>query len=465
MNKLQEINLKFTSINGLIEVGKPLEVHSAVKGMPFIVHRLSRNKLDKAVLSIVSNKKDFLEVSPTSEKNEIDTSIIRIFFTNSVVDQSSENPVIARIFSKLENKLEDNKIPVEVAIAGIYFESPIKNNSISIRIKIASQGVWLPLVPIDTFQADENGRIDIDFPVVAASELLIELLEAKDKVLLPTKIHLNYQDSLKIKITQQACHVSMAIGDDLPFWSHQGVLPHNPVNIHGLKQALNRYIDDHPETEIIPLLLKAANRTTIEFSEQEFINHTPMPIKKIEAVVAQRNELSLGAKMAKNNEEYGNGQLCNNYYSAAQAFTLKEEIALSAIHIYLKSLNQVALTILVSLHADEQGLPALAPLHTIKQPNLNLLQQGAWLRFEWLKPIKLTATRWWIVLQTEAYDVIWYYRTDIYNEALNEALYRIKPNGWLPLYANKLADMNKKNSNFQQQLLVDIRYLSDTNNH
>lgn len=136
-----------------------------------------------------------------------------------------------------------------------------------LRVRIGSLGRWQPLLPLDTFnltappKSTESEAV-ARFPAVAAGRIMLEtLVENKvgkqlTGVLVPGPVQAK---NLSLTVTQQPCHVSVALGDDPAFFTLPGPLPDVRVEIEGLARAVGRYRIDNPGTPKIPIVVRSAN--------------------------------------------------------------------------------------------------------------------------------------------------------------------------------------------------------------
>ena len=126
------------------------------------------------------------------------------------------------------------------------------------RLRLLSNGSWLPLAPLDTLPTGTEQS----FPAQCASGLMAEMLiegdaaEKRTGVLIPGTLT---GRKIGLRFTRQPCLLSVAVGDDPPFFSPDGPLPAAALTVDGLARAANRYLADHPEATTIPLRIATAN--------------------------------------------------------------------------------------------------------------------------------------------------------------------------------------------------------------
>ncbi|WP_255991722.1 hypothetical protein [Chitinolyticbacter albus] len=316
----------------------------------------------------------------------------------------------------------------ERALAGLAFAANTANAAG--RIRILSDGIWLPLMPLDTLPITTANQV---FAPLAASAVSIEVLAQNDqKVLVPGAAKVG---GLSFTVSDQPCHVALAVGDDPPFFRHSGVLPVAPVEIGGLARLINRYLLDHPGSQVVPLRLLAAapRKLWIERFSATLVTEAP-PVEPDDGSAQEDpnrprpDEVAVvqptGAATAITAHRLGAD------YRVAQRFRWTEATrALSAIALYARQ-SAPAPKLHVRLHADERGMPG-APLGADLQVAL-AQQLPGWVRARWPEVLALSEGEYWLVASAEGGDALWY-TGDARPAGAGPALYSVADGPWLPV--------------------------------
>ena len=210
------------------------------QGLELILSMPDGCELDAATLSlsIVDKNEEKLTCDFTSGKGKKEDSI-----SWQIADWGCERPVIAL---DITPKSDDRKA----------------------RIKVSHNDVWLPLTPVDIFTMESKQY----FPAVFTSKLMVEFvkeLETSDKnIKIPGAWEPDSAIVTETKIYASSApyNVNLSIANEEPFFSHQGVLPGAvPIPVTGLKEAVNRFLDESGRTEI-PLKIPAGRESQIKLN-------------------------------------------------------------------------------------------------------------------------------------------------------------------------------------------------------
>ena len=207
------------------------------------------------------------------------------------------------------------------------------------RFRLFSGANWLPLAPLDTLPASTEQR----FPAQCASRLMAEMLiegdaaEKRTGVLIPGALT---GRRIGLRFTKQPCLLSVAIGDDPPFFSPDGPLPAAAIGVDGLARATNRYLQDHPDTAAVPLRLRTANAeplTIVAFAAELEALPTPVtpppPAPPDQPRPGERELLPAGGGATRI------ARLCNPQYAAAvRMAALPTSAGLSSVSLRLRPL-------------------------------------------------------------------------------------------------------------------------------
>ncbi|GAA5787146.1 hypothetical protein [Chitiniphilus shinanonensis] len=308
------------------------------------------------------------------------------------------------------------------------------------RIRILSDGVWLPLAPLDTLAVNKAAQ---SFVPQAASALAVEVLAQQGdmKVLVPNPAILG---GLSLTVTDQPCHAALAVGDDPPFFRHAGVLPATPVEIGGLARLANRHLLDHPGSNVVPLRLLAAapRKIRIDSFSAVLVPETPAPTpgggggsgggsgQPSEDPNAPRpGEITV---LQPAQAQALEARRLGGEFRVAQRFRWDDaQHALSAVGVYARRLDHAPQAQL-TLHADHAGVPgdqALLPPLSVAVADGD---DAGWLRARWPEPLKLPAGDYWLSVTAQGGEALWYTAAQRPAGA-GAALIRIAGGPWLPL--------------------------------
>lgn len=313
------------------------------------------------------------------------------------------------------------------------------------RVKLFSNGNWLPLPPLDTLKLGAEQQ----FPAMAASRLMAEMLlenKVNDKptgVLVPGAVKAS---AIAIKATKQPCHVEIAIGDDPPFFTYPGALPSAPVSVSGLARVANRYLADHPAATGIPLRISAAApadvlvasfvSTLVPLPAPEQTRPTEHggagPDKPLLPTRPEAEYLSVAEPQTRT------ARLSDAQHTPAQCFeALPEGKLLSSLDLYVRA-TTAGVKGRVTMHPDQGGKPGPEPLAdgAVDVPSApGRDPEASWLTLTLAKPLDLSSGRWWAVCSVAEGELIWYAGTDAPKDKAGPALYRVGTGPWLPVLA------------------------------
>jgi hypothetical protein len=312
------------------------------------------------------------------------------------------------------------------------------------RVRMFSAGNWLPLPPRDTLSF-VAGKASARFPACAASRLMIELLAENQVsgnwtgVQVPGAVNLS---GVKVNVTAtpQPCHFSVAIADDPPFFHVGGPMPVQAVAVDGLVRALNRYLFDHPGATTIPLLLRAAAPARLQWlsfdAEQEPV---PPVVDPSRPAPAPPRVEQAGVQPAAD-PAAARGRWCDAGHRAAQAFDPPPAgSGLSAVELFVRPLGAAAaVSGTLSIHGEVAGRPAelasAGPVNWQIQATAERPGHEDWLRCELPLPAPVPTSRWWVVLQVDQGELLWYLG-DVAPAGAGPGLCRTADGAWMPASA------------------------------
>lgn len=315
------------------------------------------------------------------------------------------------------------------------------------RVRVYSAGNWLPLPARDTL-GFAGGKASARFPACAASRLMIETL-AENKVganftgvLVPGAVDLS-NVSVAINATPQPCQLTLAVGDEAPFFTLPGPFPAQPMSIDGLLRALNRHLLDHPGATTIPLTLRAAAPAQVKLQDSDFQLEAPPPpagsgpgTKPPPPPPARDEKPGPGPA---GQPTATRGRWCDPQHVAAQSFDGPPDgLGLSAAEFYVRPLaagGSVRGRLLV--HGDDAGRPSAAPLldplpWQLAAPSAGAPPGEQWLRCSLPLPAWQPPVRWWAVLQVDAGELLWY-QDQLPPAGTGAGLARVGDSAWLPV--------------------------------
>jgi hypothetical protein len=326
----------------------------------------------------------------------------------------------------------------------------VSDRLVGARVRVFSAGVWLPLAPRDTLSFSKSPLVQIRFPAVAASRLMVELLAENriaDKptgVLVPGGFKLQGAD---VTLTAQPCHLSVAVGDDPPFFSRPGPLPTTAVPLEGVARAVNRYLLDHPDVSSVPLRWRAATSSDLQLARfsanLEPLAQAAPPASPAKNPLELRPELPAWPQPVAATSGGQGVWLSPSGHVAAQAFQVPKTWPpkvlphLGSVLVRGRAMGTLPPdgSITLALCIDAHGQPHSDPIQggTLTLPAQELSSDAAWVAFRWPQPLVLEPGQvYWLVLRTEAMEWLWYAGTDV-PLAAGACLRRLGVAAWLPL--------------------------------
>jgi hypothetical protein len=325
------------------------------------------------------------------------------------------------------------------------------------RIKVFQNGVWLPLTPVDIFTMESKQY----FPAVFTSKLMIEfvkLLETtgpsnNEKVEIPGAWVPDSVEVTETKIyaSRAPYNVNLSIANEEPFFSHQGVLPGEaPIPVTGLKEAVNRFLDESGRTEI-PLTITAAEPAKIDIGKAA--KPPKIKIGKFEASIVTvskklmdpedgrliklwEREAVATVAVGQNTKltevrfeirteltpermllapapvEPSRACLVDARYGAAQGFAaLSNGTSLAGLDLFLRP-AQLPIKATLQLCPDDIGRPAAQPFPGASV-DVEIDEEGEgppqprWVAFPISRPPPVYRGPWWTVLQVEEGEIHW----------------------------------------------------------
>ncbi len=302
------------------------------------------------------------------------------------------------------------------------------------RVRLFSRGNWLPLAPLDTLPAGTEQR----FPAQCAARLTAEMLiegdaaEKRTGVLIPGALT---GRKIGLRFTRQPCLLSVAVGDDPPFFSPDGPLPAAALTVDGLARAANRYLADHPQATTIPLRIATANAQLVRivaFSAE--LEAPPKPATPPAPPPEPPDQPRPGERDLPPSRAAANriARLCDPQHSAAlRLAALPATARLSSVALYLRPRRE-AVGGQLSLHADSGGVPAEPPLAEWPLPiAADADGEAAWFRARLPAPLTLAAPAW-LVCRIDHGEALWY-ADEGRPAGFDGSLVRKADGPWLPL--------------------------------
>jgi len=420
--------------DGQPAAGKPLVVSK--NGLALQLELTAGNKLDSANLSLQAAGQD--------------ESLTAIFTTDQGAVQGTTWPMQ----------------PVNWLIADWGVDRPLTAIQIQAaagkaRLKVFTAGAWIPLYPIDIVATGVEQR----FSPVLASKVMVELVKAGDYpgIWLPNPTQVT---GVTLKATRQPCDLSLAIAEQPPFFHHAGPLPTTAIEVTGLTQAINAYLDAPKPVLPVPLRLQAAvpgelqltfNATAVTVIRQldnagpdgsleipwqgEAVGRVTLSanaILKAISFVAAFNPYQEKLLLYPASIKTGLTQLCDSNHSAAQGFQLElQEKVITGLDLYLYP-RSAKLEATLSLHPDLNGRPAPSPYGQASIPihwqaEANDTWKERWVSCQLPQPLWIKDTNWWVVLNVSAGETLWAIGDNLPEGVRKEGcLYQIAGGAWLP---------------------------------
>ncbi|HSC80684.1 MAG TPA: hypothetical protein VLC08_10040 [Chitinolyticbacter sp.] len=318
----------------------------------------------------------------------------------------------------------------ERALAGLAFAANTANAAG--RIRILSDGIWLPLMPLDTLPIATANQ---SFAPLAASAVSVEVLAQNDqKVLVPGAAKVG---GISFTVSDQPCHVALAVGDDPPFFRHAGVLPLVPVDVGGLARLVNRYLLDHPGSRAVPLRLTAA--ATRKLWIERFA-----ATLQVEPAAPQSDG---GGSAPEDPNRPRPGEVAtlppvatplaiearrlSDAYRVAQRFRWEDaDQVVSAVALFARR-AEAEPRLALALHADDGGQPGGPPVGGMLQVAADKVTPG-WIRARWPQALALTEGDYWLVASAQHGEALWY-TGDARPTTVGDTLFSVDEGPWLPI--------------------------------
>ncbi len=302
------------------------------------------------------------------------------------------------------------------------------------RLRVFSRGTWLPLQPLDTLPAGLEQR----FPAQCASRLMAEMLiegdaaEKRTGVLIPGALT---GRRIGLRFTKQPCLVSVAVGDDPPFFSPDGPVPASGLAVDGLVRAINRHLTDHPTATFVPLRIATANAQALRITFSADLEAPPKPTTPPAPQPEPPDQPRPGERdlLAPATGSARLARLCDGQHTAGQRFgALPVGARLSSVRLHLRNPGDAASGEL-SLHADDHGSPAEAAL--LRWPfalAADDTSEPRWATSRLPAPQPIAEKSWWLVFRITQGSLLWY--ADTHRPAgVDGAFHRCGGGPWLPL--------------------------------
>ncbi len=286
----------------------------------------------------------------------------------------------------------------EVAISGL----TLRGADGVARVRTLGNGIWSPLAPIDTVGLGDEQV----FSTVAAQRLVAEFLAPKPQqvpVPVPTPLPIT---TFALKATPQPCHVSVAVGDDPPFFSMPGPLPTAPVDVDGLARIAARWLLDHPGASDVPLRIAAAGRGSLLIAAFEATSvpaPVPPPAGNGTGSPAPPPPNPLPAPPTP--PETRRALLCDDGRAAAQSFPAG---LLAGLALWVRP-GPGTVTGRITLHPDAHGTPGEPALPDSLDFTLGeaAARRPQWLVLAPATPVRLSDA-WWAVCRVTKGEMLWY---------------------------------------------------------
>jgi hypothetical protein len=271
------------------------------------------------------------------------------------------------------------------------------------RVRTFGNGVWTPLAPIDTVALGDEQT----FPTVAAQRLNAEFLASNPPqapVPVPAPLAVS---GVALKATSQPCRVSVAVGDDPPFFSLPGPLPTASVSIDGLARIAARWLLDHPGTSDVPLRIGAAGKGTVVVAAfQATSAPAPAPPRPGNGTGPQPPQPPPDPPTPPDTRR---ALLCDDGHAAAQSFApgpVDQTLAALALWVRPGSANVAGS---VTLYPDDHGRPGDPAMADRLDFAFNeaASRVSQWLVLSLSAPVR-PAAPWWAVCRVTRGELLWY---------------------------------------------------------
>ncbi len=302
------------------------------------------------------------------------------------------------------------------------------------RLRLCNRGSWLPLAPLDTLPTGTEQS----FPAQCASGLMAEMLiegdaaEKRTGVLIPGMLN---GRQIGLRFTRQPCQLSVAIGNEPPFFSADAPLPEAGLVVAGLARAINRYLSDHPGAAAVPLNIATANTPPLRIIAFEAELEAPPPPATPDAPPPEPTDQPRPGERAllpPSDRIPRVARLCDADHAAGlRLIPLPQGVRLSSVQLQLRNPGDEEARGTLSLHADEHGSPASTAL--VSWPiAIPADDAPRWVCSRLPAPRPLAGQPWWLVCRVEHGSLQWY--AEAHCPDLIDAASHCRGSGpWLPL--------------------------------
>jgi hypothetical protein len=380
-------------------------------------------------------------------------------------NQSAELEVLTAVISTDQGVFsKDKKISwlmadwsIERPLSMVNVKLSAANPACKMRIKIFTNGHWLPLTPMDIFALDS---VQVFSPVMA-SKAMIELVSAGQYAGLWQPLSVETA-SIELGVSTAPSDIELSLASQ-SIAKNTELLSTLGLVVNNFASAINAYVQQNPNEPSIPLWLsaKTAGKVVIDFSPvtQTLIeqlpeqadgklllfwqNETTQASVKTSISLSKKAQLQelgflvdyapIAEKLCFNVAITANSkaQLANERAQIAQGFQTDEKgVTLTGFDIKLEKRSE-SLTATLALYPDQHGYPASNPyggaVLTIDDSGN---WQNSWLNLTFPKPVHLSDVKWWLVLTVQQGDAFWWF-ADNPPEPASAALYRMDQSAWL----------------------------------
>lgn len=302
------------------------------------------------------------------------------------------------------------------------------------RLRLFSNGSWLPLAPLDTLPTGTEQS----FPAQCTSGLMAEMLiegdaaEKRTGVLIPGTLN---GRRIGLRFTRQPCRLSVAIGNEPPFFSPDGPLPEGGLVVAGLARAVNRYLSDHPDAATVPLNIATANAhplRVIAFDAE--LDAPPRPTTPVTPPPEPTDRPRPGerALLPPVSGAPRLARLCDADHAAGLRLSpLPQGVRLSSVQLQLRNPGDAEARGMLSIHTDDHGSPT--PTALICWPiTIPAGDAPDWFISRLPTPRPMVGQPWWLVCRVEHGGLLWYAEAPC--PPLVETAAQCRGDGpWLPL--------------------------------
>lgn len=321
------------------------------------------------------------------------------------------------------------------SVQSLTLEFASKPNPLVIRVSIAQggSGWFLPPGP-HTFTLGAAMQLHAVLPDTVADRVLVELLDGQGS---PVSADLSPVAPVGVLLGRKPRELELRVRGRRSLLRWSGAIPAEGWALEDLHARLRSELRSELRGEEVVLELRAAvagelmlsweldalrvaerfaDASTTRSFEVGFASEHSEALLSAETEAVALESLVMAVSAAPSTEQLvprsstttssGDGQRVGQLHDAAQLITLAQPHQLTAIDVLVRGLVD-GTTVTLSLHADDGGRPAAAPLVELQQEISARMFEPDWVSFGFTTPVLVEAGRWWVMLKVGDGELMW----------------------------------------------------------